>query len=49
MVRLDPFRTFAVAMMVESGELAWKVGFVDSPFSGMLHIAELMLLHLCLW
>jgi hypothetical protein len=23
-------------MMVESGELAWQVDFVDSPFSGML-------------
>jgi hypothetical protein len=49
MVRLDPFPTFAVAMMVETGELAWKVHFVDSPFSGMLHIAELVLLRLCLW
>jgi hypothetical protein len=49
MVRLDPFPTFAVAMMVESGELAWKVNFVDSPFSGMLHIAEPVLSHLCLW
>jgi hypothetical protein len=27
-------------MMVELDELAWKVGFVDSPFSDMLHIAE---------
>jgi hypothetical protein len=49
MVRLDPFPTFAVAMMVESGELAWKVDFVDSPFSGMLHIAEPALSHLHLW
>jgi hypothetical protein len=49
MVRLDPFPTFAVAMMVESGELAWNVNFVDSPFSGMLHIAETVLSHLCLW
>jgi hypothetical protein len=49
MVRLDSFTTFAVAMMVGSSELAWKVDFVDSPFSGMLHIAEPMLSHLCLW
>jgi hypothetical protein len=49
MVRLDPFPTFAVAMMVESGELAWKVDFADSLFSGMLHIAEPVLLRLCLW
>jgi hypothetical protein len=49
MVRLDPFPTFAVGTMVESDELAWKVDFVDSPFSGMLHIAELVHLHLCLW
>jgi hypothetical protein len=27
-------------MVVESDELAWKVGFVDSMFSDMLHIAE---------
>jgi hypothetical protein len=39
MVRLDPFPTFAMAMMVELGELTWKVDFADSPFSGMLHIA----------
>jgi hypothetical protein len=38
-----------MAMMVEPGELAWKVDFVDSPFSGMLHIAEPVLWHLCLW
>jgi hypothetical protein len=49
MARLDPFPTFAVVMMVESGELAWKVNFVDLPFSGMLHIAEPVHSHLCLW
>jgi hypothetical protein len=49
MVRLDPFPTFAMAMMVESGELAWKVDFVDSLFFGMLHIVEPVLLRLCLW
>jgi hypothetical protein len=38
-----------MAMMVESGELAWKVDFVDSSFFGMLHIAEPMLSRLCLW
>jgi hypothetical protein len=48
-VQLDPFPTFAEAMMVELDELAWKVGFVDSPFSGMLHIAKLMFSHQCLW
>jgi hypothetical protein len=36
-------------MMVESDELEWKVDFVDSPFSGMLHIAEPVLLRPCLW
>jgi hypothetical protein len=39
---LDPFPTFAMAKMVELNELALKVNFVDSLFSGMLHIAELM-------
>jgi hypothetical protein len=38
-----------VATVVESDELAWKVDFVDSPFSGMLRIAEPVLLHLRLW
>jgi hypothetical protein len=47
-VQLDPFLTFARAMMVEIDGLAWKVGFVDSPFSDMLHIPELMF-SLCLW
>jgi hypothetical protein len=36
-------------MMVELGELAWKVDFVDLSFSSMLHIAEPVLLHLRLW
>jgi hypothetical protein len=49
MVRLDPFPTFAVAMMVESDELARMVDSVDSPFSGMLHIAEPVLSHQGLW
>jgi hypothetical protein len=49
MVRLDQFPTFVVAMMVESDVLAWKVDFVDSPFSAMLHIVEPVLLRLCLW
>jgi hypothetical protein len=49
MVRLDPIPTFARAMTMELGELAWKVNFVDSPFSGMLHIAEPVLSHLHLW
>jgi hypothetical protein len=40
MALLDPSPTFAVAKMVESSELAWKVKFVDSLFSGTLHIAE---------
>jgi hypothetical protein len=40
MALLDPFSTFVVAKMVESSELAWKVNFVDSLFSGKLHIAE---------
>jgi hypothetical protein len=40
MALLDPFRTFVVAKMVESSELAWKVDFVDSRFSGKLHIAK---------
>jgi hypothetical protein len=38
-----------MAMMVECGELAWKVDSIDSPFSGMLHIVELALLRLSLW
>jgi hypothetical protein len=36
-------------MMVELDGLALKVGFVDSPFSDMLHIAELVFSHQCLW
>jgi hypothetical protein len=36
-------------MMVESGELAWKVSFADLSFSGMLHIAEPVLSRLYLW
>jgi hypothetical protein len=36
-------------MMAELDELAWKVGFVDSMFSDMLHIPELMFSCLCLW
>jgi hypothetical protein len=49
MVLLDPFPTFAMDKMVGSSELAWKVNFVDSLFSGMLHIAEQVPWHLCLW
>jgi hypothetical protein len=45
---LDPFPIFAVATMVELSELALRVDFVGSLFSGMLHIAELMPWHLCL-
>jgi hypothetical protein len=40
MALLDPFPTFAVAKMVESSELACKANFVDSLFSGTLHITE---------
>jgi hypothetical protein len=36
-------------MTVELDELAWKVSFAELPFSGMLHIAEPVLSHLCLW
>jgi hypothetical protein len=39
---LNPFPTFAVATSVELSELALKENFIDSLFSGMLHIAELM-------
>jgi hypothetical protein len=49
MALLDPFPTFAMATTVELRELALKVNFVGSLFSGMLHIAELMPWHLCLW
>jgi hypothetical protein len=42
MALLGPVPTFAMATMVESSELALMVNFVDSLFSGMLHIAELM-------
>jgi hypothetical protein len=38
-----------MAMIVELDELAWKVGFADLLFSGMLHILELMFSNLCLW
>jgi hypothetical protein len=31
-VQQGPFRTFAKAMMVELGELAWMVSFADSLF-----------------
>jgi hypothetical protein len=31
-VQLDPFPTFAKAMMEELGELAWMASFVDSLF-----------------
>jgi hypothetical protein len=36
-------------MMVELDELTWKVSFVDSLFSDMLHIPELVFSHQCLW
>jgi hypothetical protein len=46
---LDPFPTFAVAMMVELSELALRVDSVGSLFFGTLHIAEPMPWRLCLW
>jgi hypothetical protein len=49
MALLDPFPTFAMATTVELSELALQVNSVGSLFSGMLHIAELMLWLLCLW
>jgi hypothetical protein len=48
-VQLDPFPTFAKAMMVELGELAWMVSFADLLFIYMLHIPELVSSHQCLW
>jgi hypothetical protein len=48
-VQLDPFPTFAKAMMEELGELAWMASFVDSLFFGMLHIPELASSQQCLW
>jgi hypothetical protein len=38
-----------MATMLELSELALKVNSIGSLFSGMLHIAELMPWHLCLW
>jgi hypothetical protein len=49
MVQRGPFPTFAKAMMVELGELAWIVSFAGSLFFDMLHIPEPISLHLCLW
>jgi hypothetical protein len=48
-VQLDPFPTFAKAMMVELVELAWMVSFADSLFFDMLHIPEQVSSHQCLW
>jgi hypothetical protein len=49
MGRPNPSPTFAEAMMEELDELAWMASFVDSLFSGMLHIPEVAFLHQCLW
>jgi hypothetical protein len=49
MGRPSPFPTFEEAMKEELDELAWMASFVDSLFSGMLHIPELASLHQRLW
>jgi hypothetical protein len=48
-VQLDPFPTFAKAMMEELGGLAWMASFADSLFFDKLHIPELASLHQSLW
>jgi hypothetical protein len=48
-VQQGPFPTFARAKLVELDALAWMVSFADSRFFDMLHIPELISLHLCLW
>jgi hypothetical protein len=48
MGQLDPFLTFAKAMMEELDELAWMVSFTDSLFFDMHHILEQASLHHCL-
>jgi hypothetical protein len=40
MGQLDPFPTFAKAMMEELGEPAWMAGFADSLLFDMIHILE---------
>jgi hypothetical protein len=49
MGQAGPFPTSAKDTMEELDELAWMTSFVDSLFSGTLHIPELASLHQRLW